>query len=177
MKIKTIHQIKTDEEFLEKCRAIARAEARKRKAEAELDERIQKLKDRYRAKIDTETETMKDSVTRCHAYAEKHRERLLGKRAKSVKFDLGKWGFRESTPMSFLPGCNAKSAIEAIESNRVSGLGKLIKLTKKLLASEAKKITPQLQESIGVCFEKTDIFYVDPDTTILDRPSPTSELE
>lgn len=83
------------EEFHAILDAVVQLEATKRKYEAARDLAVQRICDRFDAKLDPVLADLKGKLALAEAYADAHRNELLTTKAKSVARGLIRFGWRE----------------------------------------------------------------------------------
>lgn len=114
----------------------------------------------HKAKVKSDTAKMQDLIARCEAYADHHREELLGDR-QTGKAKLGKYGYRKSPGV--LTKLNSKWTVaKTIAALKSAGKLACVKVTESLNKAAIKNEIPEPDlPQFGLRMEYGEEFWVE----------------
>lgn len=138
------------------------------KIRAELDEDINKRKQKAQDKVDQYDREIDELFNGLYVYSEKHRARLLkGLKTKSVKWSTGEVGWHDSSPaVAYEEGYDEKDILANIRKARKAR--ELIQ-KKESVRKNVIRSNPELAKKIrGVYMEQHEDFFAKPSKTKLE---------
>ena len=156
---KAVTVIIPEDQVAEVMRQFAKANSQLKVLEGEIEQQIQKVRDRFAKQIAVLDLEKSHAFDKLKAFAEHHREDLFSKK-KSADYTHGIMGFRISTPKVMGAG---KKAFDLIKELKLPFLRKKEEIDKDKILGVRKddKMLSKL-EKVGIKVVQIETFYIEP---------------
>lgn len=163
-------EITTQTQLREEVDRVACAITRQRQLQAQLEEEIQRCRDRYTADLDRLAGQITDGTARCAEYCQAHPD-LFPAKTKSLQVGLATIGFRTGTPkITIIKGWTVDRALDALRAHLPAFLRTKTDIDREALIAERARFAPGDLEHLGLQITQAETFYIAP----LDaEPQPT----
>ena len=155
----------SEAEAHEAMKHFARTSSQLKGLEAEVELEVQKVRDKYKVRVEKIRVEYNDALDKLKAYAEEHRADLFDKK-KSVDWTHGLMGFRTGTPKVAKP--TRITWAKVLEILKEEGLTHFIRMKEELdkdkiiESRQDQLVMGQLKELAGVEVVQQESFFVEP---------------